>query len=156
MGYLVILEEMSEKTMTMINNMDEEQNKTDTNKKFDNFFVKYLFGMSLLFCIPPFLKFRIDFSTLDPRSLEANLLLFIISTILILLSILLYISPLIFQLLKHRSLTKNDFSAIENEVSNPTKNSYKTRRIFLWFCSIGTLMVLIAQITFLIVLIIIC
>ncbi|MHA1556368.1 MAG: hypothetical protein ACTSPM_05465 [Candidatus Heimdallarchaeota archaeon] len=136
----------------LTNNTDEEQNKTSKIKVFDNF-IKYLFGLAFLFCILPQLDMFIDYSSLDPRLFDAILLLFIISMILILLSIIIFNSPFIFQLLKHRSLTRNDLSVIENEQTKPMKNSYKIRRILLWFCSFGALTATLVRIAYLIVLI---
>lgn len=136
----------------LTNYTDEEQNKTRTTKIFDNF-IKYLFGLTFLFCLQLPLKFFIDFSTLDPKSFGAVLLLFITALILILLSVIIFSSPFIFQLLRYKSLTRNDLSVIDNEHTNPTKNSYKIRRILLWFCSIGAAITSIAYIIYLIVLV---
>ncbi len=136
----------------LTNNTDEEQNKTSKIKIFDNF-IKYTFGLAFLLCIPTILNIFIDFSTLDPRLFEAALLLLIIIPTLILLSVFIFSSPFIFQLLKHKSLTRNDLSVIDNEQTKPTKNSYKIRRILLLFCSIGAAITSIAYIIYLIVLV---
>ena len=132
------------------NKTDEEQSQTDSIKIFDNFF-KYLFGLAFFFLLTQPLRNSIDYSTLDQRLFGAILLLFTISHILILLSIFIYTSPFVYQLLRHKSLTKNDFNTIANEQVKPTKTSYQIRRILIWSFIIGTILTLIAYITCVIV-----
>ena len=138
----------------LTNNTDEEQNTTGTIKIVDTF-LKYLFGAAFLFCVPITLNIYIDYSTLNPRSYAAILLLFILSTILIALAILFYGSPIFFHILKYKSITRSDLSVIVTEQTKPTKRSFKIRRILLWSCFISAIITLIANITYMIILIII-
>ena len=153
MEYLVILIEMCEQKMQTIKT-NEKNNQRSTIKIFDTFF-KYLLCEIFLLSIPLVLRIFIDYSTLDSRTISAIMLLFIFSITFVFITILIYISPFIFQILKHKSMNKNDYLAIDNEQANPTKRSYKIRRILLLLFSISGILTLIAYLTFLIVIIII-
>lgn len=136
------------------NNMDESQSQINTIKEFNSYF-KFILGLAFLFCIPLTLNFFIDYSELNSRFFDAALMLFTFSLAMTFLAILIYTSPIIFQFIRHKSLTKSDFVNIANEQKDPTKTSFKIRRVFVWGCSIGAMVTLIVYIIYLIVLVIV-
>jgi len=129
--------------LSKIANKDEEKNQTDSSKIFNNF-IKYLFGVAFVFILITPLRSSIDHSALEPGLFSAILLLSIISTILILLSFIVYSSPFVFQILRYKSATKKDLSAIAKEQRNPTKRSFKIRKVLLWITISGSILTLVA------------
>jgi len=122
----------------------EEENQTDSSKIFNNFII-YCFGVAFVFTLTTLQSNSIDHSTLEPRLFDAILLLFIISTALFLLSFFVYSSSFVFQIIRHKSMTKKDLSAIAKEQRNPTKDGYKIRRVLLWITIGGTILTLVAR-----------
>lgn len=142
--------------MLEINDL-EKTKQTVANKKFLAFFV-YLFVLVFLFIFPAtVLNNHIDFSTLEPLFFNIALLLLGISATLILLTNIVYISPLLYHLIKNMikkdlSQMKNKFEVIVNEQAKPTTRRYKIRRVLIWLFSIGALISILTYATYLIVL----
>jgi len=139
-----------------INNV-EDTKQTIARKKFIAYF-GFLFVLVFLFVFANILNNYIDFSALNPTFFDIAILLLIISATMTLLVNIVYISPLIYHLIKNMakkdfSQMKNEFEVIVNEQKKPTKKSYKIRRVLIWLFSISALGTLFAYIIYLTILV---
>ena len=124
-------------------NKNENKEQTNSSKKFNSYY-KYMFVLAFLFFVSLVLGYFIDYSKLASVFFDTTLILFIISIILTILANMVYTSPLIYQLIRNKSLNKDDLEKIVNEQRKPTKMSYKVRRILIWVFSFNALGILIA------------
>lgn len=135
----------------------EKTKQTNANKKFIAYF-GFLFFLVFLFVFANILNNNIDFSALNPTFFDIAILLLTISATMTLLVNIVYISPLIYHLIKKMakkdfSQMKNEFEVIVNEQKKPTKRSYKIRRVLIWIFSISALVSLVTYVTYLFVLV---
>jgi len=135
-------------------NTNEEQNTTNSIKIVDKF-PKYLFIAALIFSIPGIINISIDHTTLSPRLFSANLILVILTAILIFLAIFSYGSLFIYHFFKNKNLTRSNHSTTISEQTNITKRSYKIGRIFIWTFYIGAIIASFANVTCMIISIIV-
>ncbi|MHA1879360.1 MAG: hypothetical protein ACTSYG_03100 [Candidatus Heimdallarchaeota archaeon] len=121
-----------------------ESNKNQKIKLVDNF-LKFLLAIVFLFLLQLTLDELVDFS-LSPRIYVTQLLLFIISTVLTLIAILLYIVPFFYNILVDKAKIKRGRTIDAKEQTVEMNGQSNILQIILGVVSISALVTLVVKI----------
>ena len=119
----------------MISKTTKEDQKHSSKRVF-SIFSKYLFSSLIILILALFIESFINHSTLNLKLILIDDILFILSLILILITLVMVITPYLYHLIKNKTITKQEIESVTVRLSNPQTTMYRIGKILSWIISL--------------------